>query len=63
MGANAVLLDKHASGWTDGAGEGGDLASSRFPGRDQPTLSRPVDRLDPADYTGRAGAGIRISLD
>jgi ferredoxin len=28
-----------------------------------PALSRPVDRLNPADHAGWSGAGVRISLD
>ena len=63
MGVDAVSVGQHAFGWSTDPNAGSDLASSRFPGGDQPALSRPVDRLDPAVYAGRASAGGRISLD
>lgn len=63
MGADVVFAGKYAIRSTASAGEGGDLASTRFSRRDQPTLRRSVDRLDPADHVGWAGARIRISLD
>ena len=63
MGVDAVSVGQHAFGWSTDSDAGGDLASSRFPGRDQPALSRPVDRLDPADHAGRVGAGVRIFVD
>ncbi len=63
MGVDAVFVGQHATGWSDGAGEGGDLASSRFPSRNQPAISRPVDRLNPANHAGWASSGVRISLD
>lgn len=63
MGADAVSVGQHASSWPAGAGEGGDLASYCFSSRDQPALSRPVDRFDPAYHAGRFGIGGRISLD
>ncbi len=63
MGVDAVSVGQHATAWSVGAGEGGDLASSRFSSRGQPALSRPVDRLDPPDNAGWASSGFRISLD
>jgi len=63
VGVDAVFVGRHTSTWTAGAGEGGDLTSSRFPSRDQPALPRPVDRLDPPDHAGWASSGFRISLD
>ncbi len=58
MGADAVSVGQHATGWSAGTGEGGDLASSCFLGRNQPALSRPVDRLDPAYHAGWFGLGF-----
>lgn len=63
MGADAVFVDKHATGWSADPGAGGNLAGSCLLSGDQPTLPRPVDRLDPADNAGRAGPWLRISLD
>ena len=63
VGADAVFVDKHAIGWSADPDAGGFLASSRVSSRDQPALSRPVDRLDSADHVRRLGIGVRISLD
>lgn len=63
MGADAILVGQHVTGWSIDSNACGNLLSSRFAGRGQPALSRPVDRLDPADHTGWAGAGVWISLD
>ncbi len=60
MGADAFFVGKHATGWPADPGAGGDLASSRFLSGNQSALPRALDRLDPADHAGRAGAGIRF---
>jgi len=63
VGADGVLVGKHAAGGAADPGTGCDLASPRFSCRDQPAPQCSMDRRDPSDHAGRAGAGVWLSVD
>ena len=62
-GVDTVFDGQRVTGWSDDLHARDNLASPRILGRVQPALSRSVDRRDPTDHIGWAGAGVWISLD
>lgn len=60
MGRYAVFVGQHAAGRSADRGAGSDFAGSRFFGRDQSALRRPLDRLNPPDNLGWVGSRVRI---